>query len=123
MTAWGLVAELVAGRESVGVPMPGLVTALALVRGLVLDSAQELGPGQGQQKASRSAAVPSSGRRPHGPKPRPHLPPRLLQEPASAPVVRQPLQPEPQWGPVSAREWASAPVSVSETPQPVARTS
>ena len=86
MTAWGLVAEL------------------ALVQGLVLDSAQELAQGQGQQKASRSAAVPSSGRRPHGPKPRPHLPPRLLQEQASAPVVRQPLQPEPQWAPVSARE-------------------
>ena len=119
MTALALVAELVAGTESVGVPMPELVTALALVQGLVLDSAQELG--QGQQKASRSAAVPSSGRRPHGPKPRPHLPPRLLQEPASAPVVRQPLQLEPQWAPVSARERASAPVS--ETPQPVARTS
>ena len=104
MTAWGLVAELVAGRESVGVPLPGLVTALALLQGLVLDSAQELGPGQGQQKVSRSAAVPSGGRRPHGPKPRPHLPPRLLQDPASAPVVTQPLQPEPQWGPVSAQE-------------------
>ena len=104
MTARGLVAELLVGTESVGVPLPGLVTALALVRGLVLDSAQELGPGPGQQKASRSAAVPSSGRRPHGPKPRPHLPPRLLQDPASAPVVTQPLQPEPQWAPVSARE-------------------
>ena len=115
------MAELVAGTESVGVPLPGLVTALALVQGLVLDSAQEWEQGQGQQKALRPAAVPSSGRRPHGPKPRPHLPPRLLQEPASAPVVRQPLQLEPRWAPVSAREWASAPVS--ETPQPVARTS